>query len=113
MKRLLVILFVSLCSLGNTQVTTNVNYKTLLSKHDLVFDTLTDKWEEGAFLGNGLIGAMVYREDRNAIRFDLGRTDVVDHREGINPSIGRARMPIGKFVLRTVGNIQKIQLRLD
>lgn len=84
-----------------------------MAKQDLVFDTLTDKWEEGAFLGNGLIGAMVYREDNNAIRFDLGRTDVVDHREGINPSIGRARMPVGKFVLRTIGNIQKIHLRLD
>src|SRR5215211_3684374 len=75
--------------------------KTYLSQHDLVFDSLSTKWEEGAFLGNGLLGIMVYREDANAIRFDLGRTDVVDHREGINPSIGRARLPIGKFVFRT------------
>ena len=79
----------------------------------MVFDTLSTKWEEGAFLGNGLLGVMVYREDANAIRFDLGRTDVVGHTEGINPSIGRARMPIGKFVLRAIGTITKIQLRLD
>ena len=90
-----------------------LNYPAFLAKHNLVFDSLSTKWEDGAFLGNGLLGVMVYREDANAIRFDLGRTDVVDHREGINPSIGRARMPIGRFVLHTKGKIQKINLRVD
>src|SRR5205809_364201 len=90
-----------------------VGYKNFLQKQDMIFDTLSEKWEEGAFLGNGLIGVMIYREDARAIRFDLGRTDVVDHREGINPSIGRARLPIGKFILRATSEILNIDLRLD
>ena len=98
---------------GFTQVKQNIHWKDFFAKHDLVFDSLSTKWEEGAFLGNGLLGVMVYREDSNALRFDLGRTDVADHREGLNPSIGRARLPIGKFLLRTIAPIKKINLRLD
>lgn len=79
----------------------------------MLFDSLSTKGEEGVFLGNGSLGVMVYREDANAIRLDLGRTDVTDHREDINPSIGKCRRPIGRFVLRTTGAIQKINLRLS
>ncbi|MES2418846.1 MAG: Tat pathway signal sequence domain protein, partial [Bacteroidota bacterium] len=95
------------------QVKSEIDWQHFFAKQDLVYDSLSTRWEDGAFLGNGLLGVMAYKEDENAIRFDLGRTDVVDHREGINPSIGRARMPIGKFVLRFNGKIQKINLRLD
>jgi hypothetical protein len=113
MKRFLIILPVILYLHSQAQLENKINYKNFLAKQDLVFDSLSTKWEEGAFLGNGLLGVMIYREEENAIRFDIGRTDVVDHREGINPSIGRARLPIGRFILRTNGNIQKIQIRLD
>lgn len=97
----------------NVKAQNEVNYKEYFTRQDLIFDSLSTKWEEGAFLGNGLLGVMIYKETENAIRFDLGRTDVVDHREGINPSIGRARLPIGKFVLRFKDKILKINLRLD
>lgn len=112
-KKALFFLLVANCIQAFGQTKNEIDYKLFFSKQDLVYDSLSTKWEEGAFLGNGLLGVMVYKEDENAIRFDLGRTDVVDHREGINPSIGRARMPIGKFVLRFKSKIQKINLRLD
>ncbi|MFI5453339.1 glycosyl hydrolase family 95 catalytic domain-containing protein [Pedobacter sp. UC225_61] len=112
-KKILFLLLLACSSSAFAQYRNAINYTSFFAKQDLVFDSLSTKWEEGAFLGNGLLGVMVYKEDENAIRFDLGRTDVVDHREGINPSIGRARMPIGKFVLRFKGKIQKINLRLD
>jgi alpha-L-fucosidase 2 len=102
-----------LCFVFLNAFSQKLDYKNVLSKQELVFDSLSTKWEEGAFLGNGLLGVMVYREDDNAIRFDLGRTDVIDHRQGINPSIGRGRLPIGRFVLRTSSDIKKINLRLD
>jgi alpha-L-fucosidase 2 len=104
------ILFISYAAFAQSG---RLDLRSLLSKQDLVFDTLSTKWEEGAFLGNGLLGVMVYREAPDAIRFDLGRTDVTDHREGINPSIGKARLPIGKFVLRTASTIINIRLRLN
>lgn len=113
MKKSLFVLAIILSLRPEAQFKNEIDYKNFLAKQDLIFDSLSTKWEEGAFLGNGLLGVMIYREDANAIRFDVGRTDVVDHREGINPSIGRARLPIGKFVLRTSGNIQKVNLRLN
>lgn len=113
MRKLFIIVAIGCCLNTAAQPATAVGYEKFMAKQDMVFDSLSDKWEEGIFLGNGLIGVMIYREDANAIRFDIGRTDVVDHREGINPSIGRARLPIGKFILRAKGNILKIKLRLD
>ncbi|WP_316810100.1 glycosyl hydrolase family 95 catalytic domain-containing protein [Pedobacter heparinus] len=98
---------------GAAQIQQKINWETFMSRNDLVFNSLSDKWEEGAFLGNGLLGIMVYREDANTLRFDLGRTDVVDHVEGINPSIGRARLPIGSFLMEIKGKIKTIKLRLD
>lgn len=102
--------------LGNQtfgQVKNNIDYKAYFAKQDLVYDSLSTNWEDGAFIGNGLLGVMLYKENDYSLRFDLGRTDVVDHREGINPSIGRARMPIGKFILNCKSKIQKVNLRLD
>ncbi|MES2653341.1 MAG: hypothetical protein V4663_16495 [Bacteroidota bacterium] len=112
-KKILFLLFFSIGFPALAQFKNAIDYKSFFQRQDLVYDSLSNKWEDGAFLGNGLLGVMVYKEDENAIRFDLGRIDVVDHREGINPSIGRARMPIGRFVLRFKAKIQKINLRLD
>ncbi len=111
--RLLFTVLLSLSLQGFTQVKSGIDWKNFLSDQDMLFDSLSAKWDEGIFLGNGLLGVMIYREDANTIRFDIGRTDVTDHRTGINPSIGRARMPIGKFLFHTAGNIRDIQLRLD
>lgn len=113
MKHCLFVLLLSFTSPLWGQVTHQIDWPSFFSRQDLVFDTLTSHWEDGAFLGNGLLGVMAYREDSNALRFDLGRTDVTDHREGINPSIGKARLPIGRFVLSTSSPIRKIRLRLD
>lgn len=113
MKYILLPLLILCSTIVKAQLTKDLDYPSFFAKHDLVFDSLSNKWEEGAFLGNGLLGLMVYREGPDAIRFDLGRTDVVDHREGINPSIGRARLPIGRFVLHATSAIQSIHLRLD
>ena len=113
LKNTIFFLFITISFQTFGQVKNVIDYKRFFAKQDLVYDSLSNKWEDGAFLGNGLLGVMAYKEDDYAIRFDLGRTDVVDHREGINPSIGRARMPIGKFVMRFKSKIQKVNLRLD
>ena len=85
-----------------------------MAKNDMVFDTLTTKWEDGAFMGNGLIGGMVFMENSNSLRFEIGRTDVVDHhKEKINELIGKCRLPIGYFVLHPVGRILSNTVRVD
>jgi hypothetical protein len=93
---------------------TTVNWPLFLSRNDMVFDTLTTQWEEGAFIGNGLLGAMIYMTDSNALRIEIGRTDVVEpcpERSHI-PSASN-RLPIGHFVLRPAGKILSNTARID
>src|SRR3954462_12365498 len=40
-----------------------VDWPTFMARHDLVWNRLPTKWGEGAFTGNGLLGAMVYLTD--------------------------------------------------
>jgi hypothetical protein len=78
-----------------------------MARHDLVFETLPAQFDYGAFLGNGLLGATIYRDGDNRLRFEMGRADVTEHRRDNN------RLPIGGLVLETVGKIQDGTMRLD
>lgn len=53
-----------------------------MRQHALIWEQLPMQWNEGAFLGNGLVGMMVYADSTlNALVFHLGRPDVTDHRK--------------------------------
>ena len=88
-------------------VTDKVDWPAFLQRHDLVFETLPTQFDYGAFLGNGLLGAMIYRDGDNRLRWEMGRSDVTEHRRDNN------RLPIGGLVLETVGKIQDGTMRLD
>jgi alpha-L-fucosidase 2 len=49
------------------------------SRHDLAFADLASTWDEGLPLGNGLVGALVWRKG-NAVRLSLDRSDLWDLR---------------------------------
>jgi len=49
------------------------------ARHDLVFSKLAASWDEGLPLGNGLIGALIWKKGR-ALRFSLDRADLWDLR---------------------------------
>ncbi len=49
------------------------------ARHDLVFGGLASTWDEGLPLGNGLIGALVWRKG-DAVRLSLDRADLWDLR---------------------------------
>ena len=92
-----------------------VDWPSFLARHDLVWDRLPKAWDEGPFLGNGMMGAMLYYDEAaGAIRIDLGRSDVQDHRTPLRSSgYDRARLPIGHFLLRTHGKmIDRTEMRL-
>lgn len=117
-KLLGTLLFMFFLVQKNTAQQTTVNWKTFLSANDLVYDTLTGKWEDGVFTGNGLLGAMLYLKDENSLRLEVGRTDVNDNRNSnreilFSNLFAKARLPIGHFELRPVGKIRKITARLD
>ncbi|MDF2963687.1 MAG: hypothetical protein K0S39_5422 [Paenibacillus sp.] len=72
-------------------------------------------WDEGAFIGNGMIGAMIYSEEhrdkRNVLRFVLGRTDVTARKpKGGYPP----RVPVGELHLELAGWIyQPLSIQVD
>jgi hypothetical protein len=92
----------------------NVNWRYFLSLHDLVWQKSPNDYFNAPFIGNGLIGAMVYQPDGESLRLDIGRTDVVDHRNSEARSIvDNGRLPIGHFTFETNGGIQNLTGRLS
>jgi alpha-L-fucosidase 2 len=83
-----------------------VDWPAFLSRHDLVWDSLPAIFDHGAFLGNGMIGTMIYADGPDRLRFEIGRSDVTDHRRD------NGRLPIGGMILKTSGLIKSGTLRL-
>jgi hypothetical protein len=102
-----VLAVLALGRLAAEPVRLDVDWPTFLGRNDLVWEWLPGRFDHGAFLGNGLLGATVYRDGESVLRFELGRTDVTEHRRD------NARLPIGGLRLHTVGKIQDGTLRLD
>ena len=98
------------------QVNLNVNWKDYLSRHDMVWDTMPGDYFEAPFVGNGLLGTIVFKDNLqpNTLRFEIGRTDVYDHRSKDLPIAHYGgRIPIGQLLLSTAGQIKDINLRTD
>ncbi len=83
-----------------------VDWPKFLGSHDIQWDTLPAKFDHGAFMGNGLLGTTIYSDGPNRLRFELGRSDVTDHRRD------NGRLPIGGMVLKTAGIIKSGSLRM-
>ena len=94
---------------ANTPVE-NVNWESFLAQHDPVWTRLPLGWHEGPFIGNGTLGTIAYvdPEHRHGLRFEIGRSDVYDHRENskLHPVLSNCRLPIGHFQLIPVGTIK-------
>ena len=50
-----------------------------IAKHDLLFRSLANKWDEAIPLGNGMLGALIWQKDDH-LRFSLDRADLWDLR---------------------------------
>ncbi|MER6911979.1 Tat pathway signal sequence domain protein [Streptomyces sp. NPDC000594] len=85
-----------------------------LAGQDLIWKRLPRTWYEGPFLGNGLLGSIVYAEPgENALRFTVHHSEVQDHRPEFGNEWGVARLPVGNLVLTPMGTITGVDLRLD
>lgn len=87
-----------------------------MKEYDLTWeDDVASEWGNGAFIGNGLLGAMIYgdRDDPRALQWELGRTDVCAHYhiEGIDWNM--PRVFIGELVLKPAGQVVSRSMRLD
>ncbi len=95
-----------------------IDWEKFMSRHDIVCDDLPHKWDEGAYLGNGTLGALLYHNEVDNIIIKLGHTGVYDNRPAkgvhVNDKMFQTpRLPIGDFVLKTVGEVKDGNMRLD
>jgi hypothetical protein len=102
-----------------------VDWPSLLSDHDLVWEKLPDQWNEGAFAGNGQMGFVMYADlPGNCVVFHLGRMDVTDHRKapdrktslgvpGADLFFDFPRLDVGRMTLQPAGKILGGNLRMD
>lgn len=58
-------------------ITGAMDWETFLSRHDMVWDRLPRRWENGIFLGNGLLGTLIHADFQlNRVRWWICRSDV-------------------------------------
>lgn len=79
--------------------------------HALIWEQLPLQWNEGAFMGNGSVGMMVYVDSiNNVLVLHIGRQDVTDHRKapqqktsigvkGADKMVDYCRLDVGKMIL--------------
>jgi hypothetical protein len=93
----------------------NVDWPKFMAQHDLIWDQLPEDYFAGAFVGNGLLGTILFKDDAapNTLRFEIGRTDVYDHRTKESSAYETSRLPIGQLLMTPVGTIEKVQLHND
>lgn len=91
-----------------------IDWKTFMSKQDMVWNRLPQTWYEAPFMGNGSMGTYICKEpEKNAIRIDVNNSMVHDHRKDDKSIYGRCRLLIGYFLLQPVGEITSGTMRLD
>ena len=83
-----------------------------LRKYSIRFDSVVNNYYAGGFVGNGLSGAMVYKEKGDTLCWELGRADVADHREG-HTLFMKCRLPIGKLQLPMGGHKSDMLINLE
>ncbi|MER6134247.1 Tat pathway signal sequence domain protein [Streptomyces sp. NPDC001815] len=99
--------------LRNT-MTTDGAWERFLRGQDLLWTRLPTLWYEAPFLGDGLLGSMIYKEpDTNQIRFTVQHGHVQDHRPQFGSGWGTCRLPVGHLTLEPVGTITEVDWRLS
>ncbi|MDR1341352.1 MAG: hypothetical protein LBK58_15065 [Prevotellaceae bacterium] len=104
---LLIVLIYPALLYGQIDTQAGIDWQTFLAKQDPVREKLPQKFDHGAFLGNGLLGTTIFQDGQQQIRFEIGRSDVTDHRRD------NGRLPVGGLLLKTAGQIRSGTLRTD
>jgi alpha-L-fucosidase 2 len=86
---------------ATARTSVDVDLRSYLADHDMLYSRVPERYQDTLILGNGVIGAAVYRESARRIVMLVSRSDVYS----LSPAAYPHRKPIGKFVLETVGDI--------
>jgi len=82
-----------------------LDWAAFLGRNDPVWTALPQKFDHGAFAGNGTLGLTVFQEDTNALRSAMGRNDVTSRARD------NMRLLLGGLRLTTKGKITGGELR--
>lgn len=89
-------------------------WEAYLGKQDLVWTETPIDFYQAPFMGNGGLGVAVYRlASRRRLKFEIGDNRVRDHQPNGDVRFGTARLPVGHFILETVGDVIEVDLRLS
>ncbi|MBX3178100.1 MAG: alpha-L-fucosidase [Candidatus Hydrogenedentes bacterium] len=88
----------------------SIEWEGFLAGADPVWTRLPRDWWEAPYLGNGMMGTLVRQTGDRTVEWQVGRSDVEDHRQ---MNYGMGRLPIGRFLLHTRGDLEGCALRLD
>ena len=73
----------------DVRMSSDAQWAAFLREQDLRWAKLPTVWHEGPFLGDGLLGSMIYKEpDANKIRFTTQHGRVQDHRPEFGSGFG-------------------------
>ena len=81
----------------------NVEPDKFFSRHSLCWERFPHDWDEGAFIGSGIVGASLYHDKNNNLILKLGHSGIFDNRPSgkeKNRLFLNARLPIGYFELK-------------
>lgn len=82
-----------------------INWSEFLKRSDPIWTSLPQKFDHGAFAGNGLIGTTLFQQGPSTLRFAMGRSDVTEHRRD------NTRLLLGGLHLDFAGKIKTGTLR--
>ncbi|MEI6322135.1 MAG: glycoside hydrolase family 95-like protein [bacterium] len=91
-----------------------VDWPSFMARQDPKWDRMPQNYFEGPFIGNGLVGGILYqdKESPNTLHLELGRVDVYDHRPGGNWKTN-TRLPIGYLAITPVGTVIHSEFHID
>lgn len=89
-------------------------WERFLRDQDLLWARLPTLWYEGPFLGDGLLGSMIYQEPgTHQVRFTVQHGRVQDHRPEFGSGWGTCRLPVGHLTLEPAGTVTAVDWRLS
>ena len=84
----------------------SVDWESFMAGNDMAWSRFPGAWNEAPHFGNAMLGSMLYKSG-NAIRLQVFRADVHDHRDDTFgwPAYSRPRLNIGSFYLLPAGKL--------
>ena len=113
-KLVILVLFISFTVKSSPYISNQIDWKDFLSRHDLVWNQVPTGYFDSPFVGNGLLGAKLYKPVGGLLRLDIGSSEVVERRDTeANSLVDNGRLPVGYFELASNYDIQAGKGRLD